>query len=60
LTGLRLDELADGSVQVAGEQASMAARAISDIRASQEFRTSMTSVMTQRSIGRCIEILEDF
>ena len=60
LTGLRLDELANGSVQVAGEQASMAARAISDIRASQEFRTSMTSVMTQRSIGRCIEILENF
>ena len=60
LTGLPLEELANGSVQVAGEQASMAARAISDIRASQEFRTNMTSVMTQRSISRCIEILENF
>ena len=59
LTGLPLEELANGSVQIAGEQASMAARAISDIRASQEFRTDMASVMTQRSISRCIEILED-
>jgi len=38
----------------------LAARAISDIRASQEFRTDMTSVLTERSIRRCAEILGDY
>ena len=60
LIGVSLDELANGTAQKAGEQASLAARAISDIRASQEFRTDMTSVLTERSIRRCAEILGDY
>ena len=60
LIGVSLEELATGTAQKAGEQASLAARAISDIRASQEFRTDMTSVLTERSIRRCAEILGDY
>ena len=60
LIGVSLEELGNGTVQKAGEQASLAARAISDIRASQEFRTDMTSVLTERSIHRCAEILGDY
>ena len=60
-TGSRIvEELANGTAQKAGAQASLAARAISDIRASQEFRTDMTSVLTERSIRRCAEILGDY
>ncbi len=59
LIGVSLEELANGTAQKAGAQASLAARAISDIRASQEFRTDMTSVLTERSIRRCAEILGD-
>ena len=60
LIGVTLEELGNGTAQIAGEQASSAARAISDIRASQEFRTDMTSVLTERSIRRCAEILEGY
>jgi len=60
LIGVSLEELANGTAQKAGAQASLAARAISDIRASQEFRTDMTSVLTERSIRRCAEILGDY
>ena len=60
LIGVGLEELGNGTVQKAGAQASLAARAISDIRASQEFRTDMTSVLTERSIRRCAEILGDY
>ena len=60
LIGVTLEELGNGTAQKAGEQASSAARAISDIRASQEFRTDMTSVLTERSIRRCAEILEGY
>ena len=60
LIGVGLEELANGTAQKAGAQASLAARAISDIRASQEFRTDMTSVLTERSIRRCAEILGDY
>ena len=60
LIGVSLEELGNGTAQKAGAQASLAARAISDIRASQEFRTDMTSVLTERSIRRCAEILGDY
>ena len=60
LIGVSLEELANGAAQNAGAQASLAARAISDIRASQEFRTDMTSVLTERAICRCAEILGDY
>ena len=58
LIGCSLKEAANGVANKAGEHAIATANAITDIRASKEYRTDMTSVLTQRAIGRCVAILE--
>ena len=58
LVGSTLKEAANGLAAKAGKSASLAAKAISDIRASQEYRTEMISVLTERAIQQCIQSLE--
>lgn len=57
LTGRTLAEVGDGLTVTAGEEASRAAMAISDIRASKEYRTDMVATLTARAIRQCISSL---
>ncbi len=58
LVGQTLARAANGLADEAGKFASSAARAISDIRASKQYRSDMTAVLTRRAIRRCVDILE--
>jgi carbon-monoxide dehydrogenase medium subunit len=57
LVGSTLQKTANGLAVDAGEKASRAAMAITDIRASKEYRTDMIAVLTERAVRRCAEIL---
>ncbi|WP_170573509.1 FAD binding domain-containing protein [Ruegeria atlantica] len=58
LSGATLEEAANGLAQKAGAESASAARAISDIRASKEYRTDMTAVLTARGVQKCVENLK--
>ncbi|WP_371227901.1 FAD binding domain-containing protein [Roseovarius sp. 2305UL8-3] len=58
LSGATLDHAVNGLAKQAGEQAAKSARAISDIRASDTYRTDMTAVLTARGIQKCVANLK--
>lgn len=58
LSGATLDHAVNGLAKQAGAEAAEAARAISDIRASKEYRTDMTAVLTTRGIQKCVANLK--
>lgn len=58
LSGATLDQAVNGLAKQAGDEAAKTARAISDIRASKEYRTDMTAVLTARGIQKCVAILK--
>ncbi len=58
LSGATLDQATNGLAKQAGDEAAKTARAISDIRASKEYRTDMTAVLTARGIQKCVAILK--
>jgi carbon-monoxide dehydrogenase medium subunit len=58
LVGASLEEAANGLAETAGSQSAEAASAITDIRASKEYRTDMTAVLTARGVKKCVENLK--
>ncbi|MDE0417576.1 MAG: FAD binding domain-containing protein [bacterium] len=58
LLGRDLSSVNNGVTTSAGEEAASAARAISDIRASKEYREDMVATLTARAIRQCISSLE--
>ena len=56
--GASLDQASNGLARKAGNEAEKAARAISDIRASKEYRTHMTAVLTARGVQKCVAKLK--
>ena len=58
LVGCDVSEVNDGVTAAAGEEAASAARAISDIRASKEYRKDMVATLTARAIRQCVNSLE--
>ncbi len=57
LNGKSLNEAANGLASTAGQHALSASKAISDIRASKEYRAEMVAVLTERAVHGCIKNL---
>ncbi len=58
LSGVSLEQAGNGLAKEAGDAAANAARAITDIRASKEYRTDMTAVLTARGVQKCVDSLK--